>query len=331
MTKINEIWNNLENDRSLSRGLLMRRYSADSKQDVYVVLQQPEKFRCIALGIKSDKNFNTSRYNNLKGIRIDIVPDDSDSRRSFLLISLTDHEYNEVFETLAEDLINQLPLETHKESLVMEALNRFEKWKTLFDRVALEGLTPEEQRGLYGELYFLRKWLSKSVDPQKCIQSWVGIEKELRDFQLNDWGIEIKTTYGNNHQKIHISSERQLDTTNLDTLILCHLSLESQQTNGETLNQMVNSITESLSKDAAAQRQFRSKLLQGGYFSHHAFRYDSTGYHLRQELFYRIRDGFPRIEETDIRSGVGDVKYTIILSGQSEYLIPESFVFETIN
>ena len=331
MTKIDQIWNDLENDKSLSRGLLLRRYSASSLPDVYVALQQPEGLRCVALKIHGDNDLNTLRYSNLKDIHVTVVPDDNDNTGRFLLIVLANNEYNEVFATLAEDLINQITSIADEERLLKEVLNRFEKWKALFDKATSEGLTPEEQRGLYGELYFMRKWVSESPDLQKCVQSWLGPEKGLRDFQSDGWGIEIKTTFGNNHQKIHISSERQLDTTNLSILILYHLSLESQQGNGETLNQIVGSITESLSQDVSAQLQFRSKLLQGGYFFHHAFRYDLTGYQIRQELFYRVRDNFPRIEEVDIRAGIGDVKYSIMLSEQSEYLVPETFVFETIN
>lgn len=329
MTKIDQIWNDLENDKSLSRGLLLRRYSASSRQDVYVALQQPEGLRCIAFRLKANEKINTSGYGNLKDIRITTVPDDSDNSRSFLLILLANNEHHEVFAALAEDLINQV-LNAEEHILIKEMLNRFEMWKDLFDKVTSDGLSPEEQRELYGELYFLRKWISQSTDLQKPIQSWLGTEKELRDFQSFGWGIEVKTTYGNNHQKVYISSERQLDPTNLNILILLHLSIESQQYHGETLNQIINSIVTLLSKDVSAQVQFRAKLLQGGYFFHHAPRYDITGYQIRGESFYTVRDNFPRIEEADIRTGTGDVKYSIILTEQSEYLVSETFVLEII-
>lgn len=327
--KIDQIWNDLENDKSLSRGLLLRRYSADSKQDVYVALQQPECLRCIAFRLKVDEKINTSGYGNLKDIKINTVPDDSDNSRNFLLILLANNEHREVFATLAEDLINQV-LNAEEHVLIKEVINRFEMWKALFDKVTSDGLSPEEQRGLYGELYFLRKWISQSTDLQKPIQSWLGTEKELRDFQSAGWGIEVKTTQSNNHQKVHISSERQLDPTNLNILILFHLSLESQQHHGETLNQIINSIVTLLSQDVKALVQFRAKLLQGGYFLNHASRYGITGYQIRGESFYTVRDNFPRIEEADIRTGTGDVKYSIILTEQSEYLVPETFVLEKI-
>jgi hypothetical protein len=331
MMKINEIWNELENDKSLSAGLLLRRYAASVLPDVYVALRQPEKLRCIALRLQSEVRINLSRYSNLKDITLEIIPDEKDNTKHYLLILLSSQQHKDVFSTLCEDLMYGISNVTGEDRIVKELLNRFEKWKSLFDKAGLQGLSSEEQRGLFGELYFLRKWISHSSDSQRCTQSWLGTEKELRDFQIENWAIEVKTTHGNNHQKVHISSERQLDTSTLNTLLLYHLSLENQQQNSENLNQIVDSILELLDTDIAAQTQFRSKLLQGGYFIHHRPLYENIGYHVRQDTFYTVRDGFPRIEENDIRNGVGDVKYSIILSDYAGYIVSESSVFEIIN
>ncbi len=329
--RINEIWNEMENDKSLSSGLLLRRYAPTVMPDVYVALRQPEKLHCIALCLYSKIQINLSRYSNLKDISLELIPDESDRTKQYLLVLLLFQQHKDVFATLCEDLIYGIGNITEESIVVRELLNRLEKWKSLFDRAGLQGLSPEEQRGIFGELYFLRKWLTHSSDTLRCIEAWLGPEKDLRDFQLTNWGIEVKTTHSNNHQKLHISSERQLDTTNLNTLLLYHLSLETQQQNGETLNQIVDSINDLLSTDLAAQTLFRSKLLQSGYYIHHRPNYDRIGYHVRQEFFYNIREDFPRIEENDIRNGVGDVKYSIIISDQSAYVVDESSVIEIIN
>jgi hypothetical protein len=64
----------------------------------------------------------------------------------------------------------------------------------------------------------------------------------------------------------------------------------------------------------------KSKLLEGGYFKDHKNLYE-TGYALRQEAFYKVEGDFPRIEERDIRNGIGDVKYSIILSQCSSFVL----------
>jgi len=158
----------------------------------------------------------------------------------------------------------------------------------------------------------------------------VGAERQIRDFQFKSWSVEVKTTHGNNHQKVHISNERQLDTANLDDLFLFHLSLESRLHSGETLNEAVDSILLILEKDFSSLSRFKNKLLEAGYFENHRIHYSETGYFVRNEVFYKVENEFPRIEEDEIRNGVGDVKYSIIISQCSEYIRTEGQVFQKV-
>ena len=227
--------------------------------------------------------------------------------------------------------VSEITDKSDEKKIVQELLNRLERWRSLFDKASLSGLSPDEQRGLYGELFFMRRWIDASGNLQRCIKAWLGPEKQIRDFQINDWGLEVKTTHGKNHQKIHISSERQLDTTTLSSLFLFHLSLEDQQKNGETLNHIVDDLMNRLLKDVTALRDFKTKLILAGYYKHHSTQYEANGYQIRNQSYYNVKDDFPRIEEADIRRGVGDVKYSIILSECTAYATNEITVFESIN
>ena len=75
MTKINQIWDELANDTSFKKGLLLRRYSGSVLPDVYVALQQPEKLICIATSISESIEVNISTFDNLQEIQIDFFPD----------------------------------------------------------------------------------------------------------------------------------------------------------------------------------------------------------------------------------------------------------------
>ena len=147
---------------------------------------------------------------------------------------------------------------------------------------------------------------------------------------MNNWALEVNTTHGNNHQKVQISSERQLDITHLDKLFLYHLSLEKVQESGERLNQIIASINTILEDDAIALNRFKSKLYEAGYFEQHFSLYDWIGYFIRHDTFYIVENEFPRIQENEIRSGVGDVKYSIILSQCEAFKQTEQSVFETL-
>jgi hypothetical protein len=328
--KIKQIWADLVKDKSLVSGLLFRRYSGTVKPDVYVALLNPENFFCVYVAISKTTEVNISNFSNLQEIQVDLFASPNEVDKNILIFKLLNFEHKDIFAVLCEDLIASISEETNEKKIIREVLNRFEKWKSLFNKIGLQGLKPEEQRGLFGELYFLRKYLHVNNDFLAVVNTWTGTEKQIRDFQSGSWAVEVKTTHGNNHQKVHISSERQLDTTNLETLFLYHISLEHQQNSGETLNDIVDSVIDTLRAEIIALNKFKSKIYEVGYFDFQRNLYENIGYHIRQDEFYKVEKDFPRIEENDLRIGVGDVKYSIILSQCAPFSIIETEVFDTL-
>lgn len=328
--KIKQIWDELANDKSLEKGLLFRRYSGSVLPDVYVALQHPEKFLCVYVAISETTEVNISNFSNLQEIQVDLYASPNEKGKNILIFKLLNFEHKDIFAVLCEDLIMSIANETNEKKIIREVLNRFEKWKSLFSKIGLQGLKPEEQRGLYGELYFLRKFLRNNNDFISVVNTWIGTAKEVRDFQSNSWAVEVKTTHGNNHQKVHISSERQLDISNLENLFLYHISLEQLQNSEETLNDIVDSVSEILRIETISLNKFKSKLYEVGYFDLQRNLYENIGYRIRQDDYYKVENDFPRIEENDIRPGVGDVKYSIILSQCTPFVINEVDVFNIV-
>jgi hypothetical protein len=330
MMKIKQIWDELENDKSFYKGLLIRRYSGLVVPDIFIGLQQPEKLYCIAASFSKDVKINIGAISNLQEIQLDLIPDVNDKSKNLLIFKLINVQRKDIFSVLCEDLISTISSENIESRLVSTLLNRFEKWKSLFLKINQQGLTPEAQRGLYGELYFLRTLLQNKSNNLNVLNSWLGPSKGIRDFQLNNWALEVKTTLGNNHQKIIISNERQLDTSLLEHLYLYHLSLENVQEGGESLPQIIISIQNILISDSISLNRFKSKLYEVGLFEIHYELYNNWGYFIRQANFYKVEGEFPRIQETDLRNGVGDVKYSIIVSQCQEYLKSEITALENI-
>lgn len=328
MSDILEIWANIE--QSNETGLLKRLYINDSELYIYAIFQNPERHCGIALSFDKNIRIDVSPFSNLRDLQVTLTNDNSFSNNSLLVIKLLYGQSHDVFAVMCENMIQSV-LSLHSEKEVVKAIiNRLEKWQSLFEKLQGEGLTPSEQQGLYGELHFLQKNIARQ-DAVAALHSWVGTDREVRDFQYNDWAVEVKTTAGNNHQKINISSERQLDETLLESLFLFHLSVEAARKNGESLNAKVNTVREALQDSVSALNLFNSKLLEVGYFERHTHLYDEKCYRVRDENYYKISGNFPRMKENDIRDGVGDVKYSIILSQCNEYLVSENTVFDKIN
>lgn len=323
-----EIWASIE--QSNETGLLKRLYTNDSKPYIYAVFQNPEKYCGMALSFDKSICIDVSPFSNLHDLQVSLTHDNSFLNNNLLVIKLLHYQNRDVFAVMCENMIQSVLSLRSEKQIVRTIINQLEKWQALFEKLKGESLTPLEQQGLYGELHFLQKLIAKQ-EAVAALNSWVGPDGEVRDFQYNDWAVEVKTTAGNNHQKANISSERQLDETLLENLFLFHLSVEAAKKNGESLNTKVHSIRETLRDNIPALNLFNNKLVEVGYFEKHTHLYEEKCYQVRDENYYRIEDNFPRIKEKEIRNGVGDVKYSIILSQCNEYLVSKSTVFDKIN
>lgn len=332
MMKIDEIWNSLANDSSFSGGLLLRRYSGAILPNIFVGIRSAEKSRCIVIRVSYNIDFSFEDVNKLKDIFLEFRIDDLNPEYKLLIVELKNVNLTEVFSTVCEDLISKVCHISDDSLLVIKLLDRFEKWIHLFDIAKGTGLSNEAQRGLYGELYFLRKWLYNSCDNYlKILHSWLGPEGSIQDFQMDDWAVEVKTTSGNNHQRIYISNERQLDAGAIRMLFLYHISLTVLQHSDGTLNSIIDEIRSTIGSNIKLQSIFESKLIMAGYFNSQRKMYDNTGYEIRGDIFYRVFEDFPRIEESDLRTGIGDVRYSIIISNCQNYIVSDEHLFKTIN
>lgn len=58
--------------------------------------------------------------------------------------------------------------------------------------------------------------------------------------------------------------------------------------------------------------------------------YEDRSYVIRQENIYSVINEFPRIKESQIPEGVGDVRYSIILTDTESYRINDDKLFNVI-
>lgn len=314
---IEYIWKDFEDNDASKTGIVLRRFSPDIMPDCFVAMRMPEKAKGFAIRLSSE-NVGISGLENLKDIASDVFPDETHPDKRLLLISLADNSLSSIFAVLCEDLFNSISTIEDEYELVKAFQNRFLKWKDLFELAKSPGLPPDKQAGLFGELFFLKKIIVETGKAKECLDIWVGPDAGIRDFERNNNSIEVKTTQTHNHQKIRISSERQLDTSLLEHLFLFHLSLEKRNGNKNSLNTIVQEVFAVIGDNKLHSNLLNRKLISVGYFKHHEPYYENVSYLIRGEDCYLVKDEFPRIEEKDLIKGVGDVKYSIILSAETE-------------
>lgn len=316
-TKIERQWDAFDSSESKKSGIFLKIYSAKMILDGIIALRLPDKTRCIAFRVSS-KNLDIKSLNSLTEIQCELIDDESFPGKYLLLFNLLDDSLVSIFAVLCEDLFNCVFQVEKEDELIRNIKNRFIKWKELFSLAKEGGLSKEAQLGLYGELILLKNLLKHTKKPVDCLSVWTGPESGIRDFEYNNNAIEVKTSQGHNHQKVTISSERQLDTSLINNLYLFHLSVERRNSEENTLNHLIEGIICILEENEEAKLNFKKKLCMVGWFEHQKKLYCKISYFIRSENYYHVSHDFPRIEEKDLRRGVGDVRYSIILSSLTE-------------
>ncbi len=236
-------------------------------------------------------------------------------------VALREARFADVFAALAEDLARRIEESAASGAAsVAVFLGQLRRWQR-FLASAREGLDPASQRGLWGELHLLRQRLLPRLG-EAAVAGWKGPEHAHQDFQFPGAWIEVKTTLAKQPQAVRIASERQLDETHAPALFLHVLVLETHEGGAATLPAAVAGLRAALAASPVAREAFEDKLLAAGYLDRHAARYEAVGYAVRQELDYRVGGAFPRIIESALPAGVGDVGYQLSLAACTAFEVP---------
>ncbi len=314
--KYSAVWHELDGEATATRGpaLVRRLVEAGSGAELHLAVGVPEGRRYLMVRMPDDWNGDTAGFPKWRGARIGpFQGSEKPSPHQFLVIEQGEDSPREVFEVLVADVADAVINRGAREDVPAVVTGRLDRWKTFFEVRGLVGLSPESQQGLFGEIWFLREHLLPKAGPFSAVSSWDVSHRALHDFQFPRHAFEVKTSAAKQHQRVHIASERQLDSTGLDSLHLVVISISVVQGGGETLPEMVASIRDLLSKAPPTVRLFEEKLLDEGYTDAHAELYKS-GYAFRNVRVYRVGPDFPRVLESDLKPGVGDVSYSVVLS-----------------
>jgi hypothetical protein len=329
---IAKIWGELEKNIKQDRvGYLTRRVKPGSFCDLRIAVIEPQGIRTLLLKVKYRVPDNIREYPRSEGFQIQLVRLPNDSSDSVTIqLSLTQNRYSDIFTALVNDVIEGVAEKITEETGVEEFIARLKRWQAFLRINEPEGLNVFSQQGLYGELYCLRQLVLPNMNLFDGLQCWTGPKATQQDFQFSTCAIEVKTTSAKQHQKLTIASERQLDDTGTGTIVLLHLSLDVRQGQGETLPAIIANVRGLVADDTLAKDELENCLFEVGYLDIHASRYEETAYSIREYNYFKVENDFPRIIESDLLNGVGDVRYTISVAECKRFSISASEVITLI-
>lgn len=323
--KIEAIWKELEAEALTSgaSGWLTRYARPSSVRQLLVAFEVQSKRRALVLPLSGAQLPPKADWPQCSGLEIFQAKLE---KETILGVRLQERTDSEVFSALAEDIASRIAEAQTSDEAVSMLLGRLRKWQK-FLAAGILALGPQAVKALFGELTAMQNILIPNVGPQAGVAAWVGPQRASQDFQLPRTAIEVKTTASKGPQIIRISSERQLDNTGIQNLFLYVLSLDERVTTGaeaavgESLPELVDSIRETLQSNSVALEHFDDRLLDAGYRTSDAEYYQSRKFAVRDEFVFSVTEGFPRVVEKDLPTGIGDVSYALSLSACAPFAV----------
>jgi hypothetical protein len=260
------------------------------------------------LELDSNIDIHQNYLKRFIGVEVQIIP--SPNNKKELVIILLVEELTDIFIVFIEDIINSLLDINDSENALIIISKRINYWKKLFGKFSTNLLTPQQQRGLFGELYFLNKVLIEKNNKQ-VINAWKAPNGTNQDFYINAKTIEVKTTISNS-QTIKISNEYQLDISGLDKLFIAFYKLY-EFPEGITLLSLINDIRMLLNSEIDLLNIFNVKLINLGVLPELEDEYNEIGYSVRGEKYYDVTSEFPKITALMVNESISKISYGIDL------------------
>jgi hypothetical protein len=179
------------------------------------------------------------------------------------------------------------------------------------------GISPEKLRGLWGELYVLKKFICGRFSPRETLHAYVGIHDEPQDLSGYNFSIEVKTTISRAPSTVAISSLEQLDAS-CPSQLLALLTLVGTDT-GESISDLKDAIISYMEADVGSAMQFR-KLV-------HDALGDATEAQLGEKFesvnlsAWNVSSDFPALRRSNVPGAVKTASYTIALHQLSGFLL----------
>ena len=324
MVSAGEIWTDLaagSGREAQKDGWVLRRIYPDADSGIFLALRQPGAVPALLVEVDATAVGVVGEYPSARGFELypeSITP--GPRGRTRLCLVLADPRYRDILEVLVNDVSERIALTLGEGEAVKTFIARLYVWQNFMRKHGVQGLTKEAQIGLFGELLFLAAHLADRVPAYDLVNVWKGPTGGTQDFAIGGHSVEVKSTTVVPPITVNIASMTQLDETLVELLLLCHVSLVLDGRDGESLPELVDRLRATIQiQDVSALDSFNAKLIEAGYLDSQSELYSDTRYRHRETRFFKVADDFPRITARDLREGISECSYTVLLTACAPY------------
>lgn len=246
----------------------------------------------------------------------------------YLAVTLLDTDMSDIFFKVCLDIIGCLQ-EMPPKSLRKACILRLERW-SYFLKPSRSRMSPEKQKGLMGELLFLKEDVLAALPASTALQGWVGPDAAPRDFEYGQTFIEVKSKRNSASSTIVISSEDQLNVSPAERLFLCVWELNAASADDPaafTVTDTAESTRKAL-EYPMLQAEFDGKLASAGYFVEDD--YTADAWTRGNVSYYEVAESFPRIDSASCPPGITKVRYAVDLDYCAPYEIDRKDLLDAL-
>ena len=273
----------------------------------------------------SEPAMEDSRSRGLEIATRSMSPVDGEDGRYLDIICL-DVSGHEVFDALGGEFAAVLTAGV--EAPASAARRLVAKWRRFWQAPNEEGLTREEQIGLFAELWFLAYWLIPALGVGKAVGAWRGPHRARHDFELGSASIEVKATASRSFRRHDIHGIEQLIPPDDGRLFLFSMRVAEERGGANSLAAVVGKVRELAAPDDVTTTTLETALVAAK-VTEKLLENDPLRIRVIDERLYRVDDDFPRLVPSvfmigALPAGTGDVVYSIELSGFDKLIVASS-------
>lgn len=314
-------WDLLESQPPSGERLTVRVARPSYRSDVLIAVDAKLR-RYVLVAIPEGEPFEIVERTS-RGIAVQTVEMNTevDSVANFIEIECIEPQGHAALDIVITELIDALDAGASI-GRVRLVQNVLAKWRRFWSGTNSANLSREQQLGLFGELWFLTRWLLPNIDGSKAVQMWRGPMGARNDFETPRLSIEVKTTSRIDSAFVIHGLDQLLEPSG-GALCLFGLVVREEASATDSLPRLVEEARNLLSANLDELSQLDSQLYAAGFDDRHASDYSKMTLRVRSEELYRIGEGFPRLIPSSlvggIPSGVDSIEYQLRLDAAGDF------------
>jgi hypothetical protein len=317
---IDEVWDDLRSDTRHPTGLVRRRIALGAEISLFAAVDHPSGTPLLLAELDAAAIPADYVVQEAAGFSMGLHP--AEEGLVQMELRLLEQNGEVVFRSFVDAVIESVGAAPNAKAAFAALALSIHTWQDFFRKHGVAGLSPAAQQGLFGEIWVLREIVAQTLSPADGVDAWVGPTGANQDFELAGYALEVKTSTSNPLRSIRINNLKQLDDTCLRTLQLVLVEAERHANGDQTLPWAVSTLRQLIRESAPHRLSRLNELLTDvGYLDRDEALYSSVAYAVRGIRSFVVSEPFPRLTESAVPAGVGNVEYSISLEALSPHEI----------